>query len=89
MVNKTIDEKEIAKKLIIDSLKMEESLISVLKTEVKMLNKKINDNVDYAELQKLNKTLRHIIYVITILDDRIDKGLEILNNSKENHGNKL
>ena len=89
MVNKTIDEKEIAKKLIIDSLKMEESLISVLKTEVKMLNKKMNDNVDYAELQKLNKTLRHIIYVITILDDRIDKGLEILNNSKENHGNKL
>lgn len=83
MLGKNIDEKILAKKLIMDSLKIEESLVNILKLEVKVFNKKLNDNIEYSELEKLNKTLKHIIYVITILDDRIQKGFDILNNNSE------
>ena len=88
MLGKNIDEKALAKKLIVNGLKLEESLVNILKSEVRILNRKAKEEIEYSEMQNINKTLRYIIYVITILDDRIQKGIDILNISNEKDNNK-
>ena len=88
MLSKKIDEKAIATKLIMSSLKLEESLINILKAVVKIFNKKNKTTIKDSELLKINKTLKYIIYAIFILDDRIQKGFDILYICKEKDENK-
>lgn len=78
MLGNNIDEKMIAKKIIMNSLKIEESLIGVLKAETRILNRKKNENIDYYELEKINRTIKYTIYIVTSLDERIQKALDIL-----------
>lgn len=83
MLGKNIDEKTIAKKMIISSLKIESSLVNILNAEAKILSKKLNNDIEYAELQKTNKTCKYIIYFFNILDERIQKCLDILNSTTD------
>ena len=89
MLSKNIDEKAIATKLIMSSLKLEECLINILKAVVKIINKKNNTTIKVSDLHKLNRTLKYIIYAIIILDDRIQKGFDILYISKEKDENNV
>lgn len=83
-----IDERVIAKRRIANSLKIEEGLVNLLRNEVKILNRKSNDDIDYCELQKIHKTLRYIIYAISVLDERVQKSLDILKKTLVKYGAK-
>ena len=75
---KSIDEKILARKMILNSLRIEESLVNILKAEVKILKKKSIIDLENIELQKLNRIIRYTLYVITILDERIQRGFDML-----------
>jgi len=83
MVIKNIDERIIAKRIIINALRIEESLADILRSEAKILKRKSNIVTSNEEIQKVNRTIKYILYFLTIIDDRILKSLDILKNHKD------
>ncbi|TAH71474.1 MAG: hypothetical protein EWM47_04555 [Anaerolineaceae bacterium] len=78
MNSKTVDNKIIAKKVILSTLKMENSLINVLKAQMRLIKKMMDKDDDYNEIKKTNASIRQILHAIHIIDDRIQKCLDIL-----------
>lgn len=76
-LSKNIDDKTIAKKLLINALKMEESLADLIRIEVKILRKKVNEQNSYDEIRKINKIVKYTIFSMTLIDDKIQKALEL------------
>jgi hypothetical protein len=83
MAIKNTDEKTVAKKAIINSLKIEESLANLLKTEARILKRKTNAEFNSDEIAKINRTIKYVICYLIIIDDRIQKCLDIIQNNKD------
>jgi hypothetical protein len=83
MFIKNIDEKTLAKKTMINSLKIEESLADILKSESKLIKSKSNSDLSIDEIQKVNRTIKYILYYLIIIDDRIQKCLDLIGNKND------
>lgn len=83
---KNIDKKEIGKRIILNSLKLEESLAEVLRSEARLLRKRAIEKENLEEIQRINKVLKYVLFSLTMIDDRIKAGLELMedNSSKSN-----
>lgn len=80
--NNTDDDKIIARKIILSTLKMESSLANVLKAEIKIIKKMLDRNADYYDIKKSNDSIRQILHAIHIIDDRIQKCIDILQHER-------
>jgi hypothetical protein len=81
---KNPDDKTIAKKTIMNSLKIEDSIANLLKTETKLLKKKSNTDLTLDEIIKINKLIKYLIYYLMLIDDRIQDSFNIIKNNKDN-----
>jgi hypothetical protein len=77
---RNLDDKLLGKMIILNAIKMEESLAEILKMEVKAIKKQIREdsNSDFENIHKSNKVIKYVLYSMTILDDRIQAGMELL-----------
>jgi hypothetical protein len=67
----------VGKKLIKTAINIDESLVEILKVEVKRI-KKLAKNCDtIEELQKTNNLIKNIIMAFTITDDKIRMGIDL------------
>lgn len=78
ILNKNIDEKLIGKKMILTAIKMEDTLANLLQVEVRILKKKLTNNCPNDDIQNVNKIIKNIILTLTVLDDRIKNGMELM-----------
>lgn len=78
---KDIDEKRIGRKMLLNAVKMEDSLAELLKTEAKLLRRCAIDGANSEDIQRINKSIRYIIFTMTMVDDRINTGLSLINQS--------
>lgn len=81
MVRKILDDKTVAKRTIMNSLKIEESLASLLRIETKLLKRNID--IPNEEVKKINKTIKYLIYYLILIDDRIEKCFNIIEKDKD------
>lgn len=81
MVRKILDDKTVAKRTIMNSLKIEESLASLLRIETKLLKRNID--IPNEEVKKINKTIKYLIYYLILIDDRIEKCFDIIEKDKD------
>lgn len=65
------------------SLHNPESLADVIKAEAKLIRKKSMKCLGGKELQEVNKTIKYVIFLLMILDERVEKGLDRLEKSIE------
>jgi hypothetical protein len=68
---------------MIKSLKIEESLAEILKSESKLIKSKSNTDLSIDEIQKVNRTIKYILYYLIIIDDRIQKCLDLIGNKND------
>lgn len=83
MVTNNIDNKTVAKKIIINSLKIEESLINLLRLETKILKRKSHIDLNNDEVHKINRKFKYFLYYLITINDRIDKCLDIIQKDNE------
>lgn len=76
MNNKNIG-KLIGKRLIEAAVNLDESLVEILKVEVKRLKQLAKNNNDIAELQRINNLIKNIILALTITDEKIRTGIDL------------
>lgn len=81
MVRKILDDKTVAKRTIMNSLKIEESLARLLRIETQVLRRNIDDTNE--EVKKINKTIKYLIYYLILIDDRIEKCFDIIEKDKD------
>lgn len=80
---KEIDEKRIGRKMLLNAVKMEESLAELLKSEAKLLRKCTMNGASNEEIQRTNKIIRYVFFTMTMVDDRIRTGLSLLHQDPE------
>ncbi|MFV0341856.1 MAG: hypothetical protein ACK5JH_03055 [Anaerocolumna sp.] len=83
MATKNIDEKSVAKKVILNSLRIEDCLTNLLKIETRFLKNKSDQDFNYDEIKKIDKSIKYLLYYLIIIDDRIQKCLDIIQNKNE------
>jgi hypothetical protein len=76
--NKNLNDKMIGRMLLLNAIKLEKSLAELLMIEVKSVKRQLkrNSNIDYV--RRTNKIIKYILYSLTMLDDRIQAGLKLL-----------
>jgi hypothetical protein len=88
--SKNIDEKTLGKIMIINALKLEESLADLLRCEARYLRKQIKKNMEnHEEIYKINKIGRYLLFSITLIDDRIKTGLDLIEKDASKPDNKV
>jgi ribosomal protein S13 len=80
---KKIDDNTICKRMLINAIKIEESLSELLIAEAKILRKMSVKDISYEELQSINRTIKHIIFSLTLVDEKVQKGLELYQMQKD------
>jgi hypothetical protein len=80
-----MDNRLIARKMIETAIKFDESLVEILKVEVKRLKQlaKSNSNSDIEELQKTNRLIKNIIIALSITDEKIKTGIDFYMSESE------
>ncbi len=81
------DERRLGLKIIQTAVKIEESLAELLKfnvTKMKKLSRKKGDE-SIEEIFEINKVTRNIIIALTLTDERIRMGLELIKPKKNNN----
>jgi len=73
----------IGKKIIENAVKLDESLVDILKIEVRRLKQSIKSNNNLDELQRTNNLIKNIIIALTITDERIQTGIDLCMNNSE------
>lgn len=72
--------------MIKTAINFDESLVEILKIEVKRLKKlarNSNSTEAFEELQKTNNLIRNIILALTITDERIRLGIDLCMDDNE------
>ncbi len=69
--------RSIGKKMIETAINLDESLVELLKIEVKRLKQLTKSENTLEELQRSNKLIKNIIMTLTITDERIKTALEL------------
>lgn len=75
---KDLDNQQVGRMLIRNAINMEDSLAELLRIEVKSVKKRLKDDYDYEYLQRTNKLIKYILYSMSMLDERIQVGLELI-----------
>lgn len=76
--NKDLNKKELGEKIVLSAIKMEESLSDLLRAEARLLRKKCKEGAVSEDLIRVNKMIKHVIFTLTYVDERIEKGLEMM-----------
>jgi hypothetical protein len=71
------DNKIIGKKIIETAVNLDESLVELLKIEIRMLKQLTKSSDTFEELQKTNNLVRSIIIAIMLTDEKIKTGLDL------------
>lgn len=77
MDDSTTDNRLIGIKIIENAIKLDETLIEILKKESRILKVGSKGEINPDELQKINSLIRNIIMVLTLTDDRIKTGINL------------
>lgn len=88
MHDKNIDSYSIGKKMIEAAISLDESLVEILKIEIKRLKQlsKDKDVSTFTELQKTNNLIKNIIMSLMLTDEKIKTGINLcLNNFNDGH----
>ncbi|HOJ09975.1 MAG TPA: hypothetical protein PK733_05215 [Clostridiales bacterium] len=83
MKEREINASFIGKKIIENAVKLDESLVDILKIEVRRLKQSIKSNNNLDELQRTNNLIKNIIIALTITDERIQTGIDLCMNNSE------
>jgi hypothetical protein len=81
---KGINNNLIAKKMIEAAVSLDESLVEILRIEVKRLKQLLKGSSNIEELQRTNNLIKTIIMALTITDEKIKTGIELYDGSSEN-----
>lgn len=81
---KSMDEKMIGKRMILNALQIEENLAGLLRSEIKVLRKRTFAGAGTEDIQKINKMIKYILFSFTLMDDRIKTGIDLMNNISSN-----
>lgn len=77
MNENTIDNTLLGKKMIETALNLDESLVELLKTEIRRLKLLTKNDNALEEIQKTNNLIKSIIIAITLTDEKIKTGLDL------------
>ena len=78
---------DIGKQLIINAIKIDETLNEILKLEIRKVRKALNTDNEVDSINALSKTLRNVIIALTLTEEKIKTGMSLWNtNSKDNEG---
>lgn len=78
-----MDDSTIGKKIIETAINFDESLVEILKIEVKRVKQLLKNNCDPMELQKTSKLIKYIIMALIITDEKIKAGIDFYMSSNE------
>lgn len=67
----------LGKRMIEIAVNLEESLVDLLKLEIRRLKQLTRNNIALDELQKTNTLVKNIIILITLTDEKIKTGLDL------------
>jgi hypothetical protein len=67
----------LGKRMIETAVNLDESLVDLLKIEIKRLKQLLRNDVAYEELHKTNNLVKNIIILITLTDEKIKTGLDL------------
>jgi hypothetical protein len=85
---KDIDEKKIGRRMLLNAVKMEESLAELLRAEAKILRKSTIEGASNEDIQRTNRIIRYLFFSMTMIDDRIKTGLSLINQDSPEGKNK-
>lgn len=85
MDEKVIDNKLIGKKMIETAISLDESLVEILKVEIRGLKQLAKNNNAPEEMHKINNLIKNIIIALTITDEKIRTGIDLCFGSKKNN----
>ena len=68
-------------RIIENALKTEETLTTLLRIEIRMIKIQMKDEIHKEEIQAISRIIKHIIYQLTVMDDRIQKYFDKLYNT--------
>jgi hypothetical protein len=77
MEEKNINNILLGKMIIENAINFEESLIEILRIEVKRLKQLLKNNSNLEELYKTNSLVRSVIMALTITDEKIRTGIDL------------
>ena len=78
-----MDNSLIGKKIIETAVNLDESLVEILRMEVKRMKQLAKSDIAANEFQKTNNIIRNIIIALLITDEKIKTGIDLyMNNSK-------
>lgn len=80
--NKYLDQKALGKKIVLSAIKIEESLAVLLRSEAKVLRKCCLNRVEVDDIKRANRMIKYVLFTLTIIDDRIEKGLDMMNDKQ-------
>ena len=83
MNRKEKDDSAIGKKIIQTAIDFDESLVEILKIEVKRVKQLLKNNCDPMELQKTSKLMKYIIMALIITDEKMKAGIDFYMSSNE------
>lgn len=83
MNRKEIDDSTIGKKIIETAINFDESLVEILKIEVKRVKQLLKNNYNPIELQKTSKLIKYIIMALIITDEKMKAGIDFYISSNE------
>lgn len=73
--------KQILIHIIENALKTEETLIALLRVEIRMIRMQMKNEIHKEEIQMISRIMKQIIFQLNVLDDRIQKYYDKLYNT--------
>lgn len=57
-----------------------------MRSEAKILRKKCADGAEKEDIKRINNMIKYVLFTLTIIDDRIEKGIDLMNDNIDNEG---
>lgn len=78
-----MNNKLVGEKLIKAAISLDESLVEILKVEVKRLKQLTKNDINLEELKKTNKLIKNIILALMITDEKVRTGINLCMDNNE------
>jgi len=75
--NKKNDIRMVALKMLKAAVDIDESLVKILKSQIKRLGQMAKGKTDVEELQKINALIKNIIIALCLAEEKIKTGMEL------------
>ena len=76
---------DIGKQLIINAIKIDETLNEILKLEIRKVRKALNTDNEVDSINALSKTLRNVIIALTLTEEKIKTGMYLWNTDRKDN----